>query len=674
MLGASPLVKSRASRLRRSLPPIYAALIAGLVLVAAAPATAQPRQPPRAAIVFWPGPQPLAEPPAIERLALARGLEAFGFMSSIQGSYTPEQTFLDMSAGARTTSSLYDEDVPTDLRLTSGGRISSWPAIVARAETAPAEVVPGLLAASVRSAGGHVGYAGPRTSRNREAAVAADRSGRVERVSLSQPEAVADVARILWRETDLVVVKLAPGPSGRGQLLALLAARRPQDLVLVIQNPSHITRRLVATGAAGLDGGTTLYSDSTRTEGVVSSTDVAPTVLERLGLPTPDEMSGETIEARGDVTPAELSELRNRLTDLGPRRWAVIWLGLIGAFAIAALAGAARGDRRLPGRALLLAAMWLPGVLLVTAGLAPSAPAEGMIVAVTCAALALVTDRIRPWPRALALPAAVAIGVHVIDLALGSELAGRSLLGPNPVLGSRFFGAGNELEIALAAVGLLGLGGALATASSRAAVWGFAVGGGALAFVLAWGRLGADVGAVPTVLAGATVAALVAAGDVAWRVRVAILLVAPVAGLAALALLDLVTGGDAHFSRSVLEAGGLDEIADIAERRVRLSYRSLGRGAIPFLVVFALAGLAVGFWHRRALLRPTEAAPGLRAGVYGLLAAVLVGALTNDSGPIILLIGSSYLLFAAVYLAAAPGKGARAAAPQPRIPLAANRR
>ena len=168
--------------------------------------------------------------------------------------------------------------------------------------------------------------------------------------------------------------------------------------------------------------------------------------------------------------------------------------------------------------------------------------------------------------------------LHVADLALGSDLVQRSLLGPNPVLGSRFFGAGNELEIALAAVGLLGLGGALATASTRARVWGFAVGGGVLAFTMAWGRLGADVGAVPTVIAGATVAALVAAGNIAWRTRIAILLVAPVAGLAALALLDLVTGGDAHFSRSVLEAGGLDEIADIAERRVRLSYRSLGRG------------------------------------------------------------------------------------------------
>ena len=145
-----------------------------------------------------------------------------------------------------------------------------------------------------------------------------------------------------------------------------------------------------------------------------------------------------------------------------------------------------------------------------------------------------------------------------------------------------------------------------------------------LAFTLAWGRLGADVGAVPTVIAGATVAALATAGDIRWRRRIAILLVAPVAGLAALALLDLATGGDAHFSRSVLEAGGLDEIADIAERRVRLSYRSLGRGAIPFLGACSpWSGWRSGFRRRRAILAAAEGAPGVRAAVYGLLAAVL---------------------------------------------------
>jgi len=217
---------------------------------------------------------------------------------------------------------------------------------------------------------------------------------------------------------------------------------------------------------------------------------------------------------------------------------------------------------------------------LLTAALAPSALVETLIVAGGCGALAIATDRIRPWPWALAVPAAVAVLLHVADLALGSDLLRRSLLGPNPVLGSRFFGAGNEIEITLAVIGLLGLGGALATAAPRTRVWGFAVGGGVLAFTLAWGRLGADVGAVPTVIAGATVAALATAGAVPWRWRIAILLVAPVVGLAALALLDLATGGDAHFSRSVLEAGGLHDIADIAERRVRLSYRSLGRGEL----------------------------------------------------------------------------------------------
>ena len=642
-----------------------------LALCGASAAQAQDR--PRAAIVFWPGPQPLAEPPAIERLAQAPGLDAFGFMSAIQGSYTPEQTFLDMSAGARTTTSLYDDDVPADMQLQPDGRISSWELISKRARDAPATVVPGLLAATVRAAGGHIGYAGPRAARNREAAVAADRTGRVERVVLTEPAKVAAAALDLWRTTDLLVAKLAPGPPGVGQLRSVLDARRAGDLVLVIQDPSHITRRLVAMGAAGLEGGTTLYSDSTRTEGLVSSTDVAPTALERLGIDVPEDMSGKPIEARGDATPAELSELRNRLTDLGPRRWAVIWLGLIGVVLIAAVAGMARRDAWLPARALLLGALWLPSVLLLTAALAPAAPVEGLIVAAGCAALALATDRIRPWHRALTVPAAVAVLLHVADMALGSGLVQRSLLGPNPVLGSRFFGAGNELEIVLAAVGLLGLGGALATASTRARVWGFAIGGGLLAFTLAWGRLGADVGAVPTVIAGATVAALVAAGNIAWRTRIAILLVAPVAGLAALALLDLATGGDAHFSRSVLEAGGLDEIADIAERRVRLSYRSLGRGAIPFLVVFALIGLAVGFRYRRSLLAVTAGAPGVRAAVYGLLAAVLVGALTNDSGPIILLIGSSYLAFTAVYLAGVAARAARTPATEEQRLSAADR-
>ena len=67
------------------------------------------------------------------------------------------------------------------------------------------------------------------------------------------------------------------------------------------------------------------------------------------------------------------------------------------------------------------------------------------------------------------------VGAAVVDLAFGSELIQRSLLGPNPMLGARFFGVGNELEVALAVIGLLGIGAAVATAlPARTAVWGFA--------------------------------------------------------------------------------------------------------------------------------------------------------------------------------------------------------
>ena len=72
----------------------------------------------------------------------------------------------------------------------------------------------------MRDAGWHVGYAGPRAAAaNREAIVAADRAGRVERVSLGRGLRTSRAAALrLWRGTDLIVAKLPPGPPGVGQL------------------------------------------------------------------------------------------------------------------------------------------------------------------------------------------------------------------------------------------------------------------------------------------------------------------------------------------------------------------------------------------------------------------------------------------------------------------------
>jgi hypothetical protein len=611
----------------------------------------------------------------VERLDAFPGLTALGFVSAIQGAHTPGQVLLDVSAGARAATSLYEGDLPAGIRLEPergavrakarsgagqaprGGRITGWGEIADRAETPPADVVPGALGGALRAAGMQPGYAGVAGSRGLEAIVAADRAGLVSQIALAPRGRVGAAVLRLWRTSRLLVAGLPAGREGRRAVERLLDARRPRDLVLVVQRPNAVARRLLAAGAAGLGGGATLTSDSTRRDGLVVSTDIAPTVLGRLGIPTPDEMSGEPIEATGRADAAALTDMRARLVVVGPRRWSVVLIGLAGAAAVAALLSLLGGGLRRAARCALLAALWLPAVLLATGVLAPSATAEAAAVAVASGVLAVVTDSILPWPRSVAIPAGVSVAAHLADLAFGSGLIVRSLLGPNPVLGARFYGIGNELEAALSVIALLGLGGIVATAPARARVWSFAAGGGALALLLGWGRLGADVGAVLTLGAGAAAGALAAAERGSGRARAALVLAVPALLLAALAGLDLATGGDSHFTRSVLRAGGLDELGQVAQRRFELSLNSLGRGAIGPLVGLAAVALATGVHFRRRLLAPLEGFPGMRAGVYGALAAVLAGALTNDSGPIIFLIGAVYLALAVGFVAAAPKTG-----------------
>jgi hypothetical protein len=635
-----------------------AAFLAALSL--ATPSRVRAAQPsgqaPRAAIVLAPSPRAAIKgEPFIQRIAEVPGLTAFGFVSAIQGPYNPIDVLLDLSAGNRTDINLYDGDPPGRIALVREGRarrIAGWPQVVARAATAPADVKPGTLGQAVQAGGGTVAYAGVARSANREAIVAADRSGRVERVSLGSGQDVGRHAVGLWRDRSLLVVRLPSHAAGQGALRAILAARRPQDLVVVLQDPNVTVRRLLAVGAAGLEGGTALRSESTRTDGLVLTTDFAPTVLKRLGFPIPKAVGGEPIAARGALSVEDLVSFRKRLNEVGPRRWKVVVGGL--AAAIALLGVACAGQWRRVGRAALLAALWLPSVLLATGAIDPAPLVELGIIGFASATLALLTDRLLPWPRGLVAPAAVTLGAHLLDLALGSSLIERSLLGPNPLHGARFYGIGNELEITLAVTTLLGLGAALVGASARAATWGFALGGACVTFLLSWGRLGADVGAALTLGLGVAAASVYAAGRGSWRSRVAIVLGAPALAVSLLAALDLATGGNAHFTRSVLRAGGLDELAQVAQRRFELSYRSLGRGLVGPLVLIAAIAVLIGIRNRKRLVASLEDLPTIRAGFYGALVATIGGALTNDSGPVIFLIGTTYLALAVGYFHCVP--------------------
>jgi len=124
---------------------------------------------------------------------------------------------------------------------------------------------------------------------------------------------------------------------------------------------------------------------------------------------------------------------------------------------------------------------------------------------------------------------------------------------------------------------------------------------------------------------------------------------APVGVLALIALADLVSGANAHLTRSVLDAGGLGDLAEVAQRRLQLSAHSFVRPIVVFFLplVTVLATLAI--WQRARLGKWLQPAPALRAGLIGAIAATLIGTLANDSGALLLEIGTAYILVFAAY-------------------------
>ena len=105
--------------------------------------------------------------------------------------------------------------------------------------------------------------------------------------------------------------------------------------------PAPVPDLSIGIAGEGFDG--LLTSDSTRTDGLVTSTDVAPTILDRLGVPVPPEMNGQPIRSTGERDVGAVIDLEQRLEVTGGRRGPVIGETLLVWLVIAGLA-VASGD------------------------------------------------------------------------------------------------------------------------------------------------------------------------------------------------------------------------------------------------------------------------------------------------------------------------------------------
>jgi hypothetical protein len=140
----------------------------------------------------------------------------------------------------------------------------------------------------------------------------------------------------------------------------------------------------------------------------------------------------------------------------------------------------------------------------------------------------------------------------------------------------------------------------------------------------------------------------------------------PVLGIVALIGLDLVTGGGAHLTRTVVHGQGAHGFLDIVKRRSVLSWRGLSDTTVLVICLVAVVAFVLAIRNRERVFGPLRDHPAFMAALWGGLAATIFGALGNDSGPVIFALGFLILLFATGYVRGGARGSPESAAPRPR--------
>ncbi len=104
----------------------------------------------------------------------------------------------------------------------------------------------------------------------------------------------------------------------------------------------------------------------------------------------------------------------------------------------------------------------------------------------------------------------------------------------------------------------------------------------------------------------------------------------------------------------MLHARSPGDVRDVIVRRYEAAWGELHNHAMPFATALALALCAFAIRHRAALLEPVRQDPAWQAALAGGLSAGVIGALVEDSGPVLLVVAVFALGSVASYLSAAP--------------------
>ncbi|MDQ6927974.1 MAG: hypothetical protein M3159_04840 [Actinomycetota bacterium] len=521
---------------------------------------------------------------------------------------------------------------------------------------------PGALGDALHNAGRRTAVVGSPGA----AAAVMDRTGFIDAGApgAGDPAVLEAAFRTVAPSADLIVVgSNALGTAG-DDLVGRVARWLPPDALLLVAGvtPAGTEWRLsplVASGAGTRVG--YLHSSSTKRLGLVPLTDLAPTVLDALGVRVPPTMVGHALRYHPGT--ADVARLRRLDNDAAFREriyfpiaasfivfQAVAYLLTLFVLRVPRDTGS-RWTTLVKLMALAITAFPLATFLLraVPNMSSLNGAAAGTVVCAIDALIVALAWQARRHPLSpLAWILGSTVWLLVVDIATGGRLQVASIMGYSPQSAARFFGIGNSAFAVLAAASILVAALHLHHAPRRReALVATALFLGLIIFVDGAPSLGGDVGGILTLVPVFGLVIVVLAGvRLSWRAVVAVA-GATVVALAIATGIDLLRAPEArtHLGRLVSDiwnngnSGLLTTIARKSETNVRVLRASVWTWAVPIIATFMLCLLA---GRRRAAILLPPGSP-LRIGVVGALVCGLLGFAVNDSGVVVTALVLTYV-------------------------------
>jgi hypothetical protein len=446
-----------------------------------------------------------------------------------------------------------------------------------------------------------------------------------------------------------------------------------------------------------------LVSRTTRVPGIVANIDIAPSVAEHLGLPSPVCFAGAPLQAEPfDGHLQKISALAERTARTYQQRPSIIkgYLLVLIIFTVTGLAGIV--TRFYPVRLLRPAfygLLYFPLSFLLAPAFA-FFPAGSYLLnfcflVVLTAVFVVLSELLWRSPMAFFSGAGFMVfGLLTVDLLSGSILQSRSFLGYDPIGGARFYGIGNEYMGVMIGSFILGFGsfislrikgqkeaekgGHLANFSEiRVPIWLFATLSVIILFLMASPSFGANFGGAVTaalslsLTLGGFIALFYGGDPLLWfrsllkrRKRALSLITFVSIPLLFILLTGLLLyylnlprpGADiSHLGRTLelVQKNGFGELLNIASRKLEMNYKLVRYSLWTRALLVMIALIAILYYYPTGLIKNIYAGePGFRVAMGGIIAASVTALLVNDSGVVaaatIMLYGGLPLLILAL--------------------------